>query len=230
MQAKQRLELAALFQFTYIGAPMVFYGDEAAINAPSLYQQLQRPRRRSLYSRAVSVDRSARRSHRLRSAGHQRESFYTKLAHLRKQYPVLSNGAFTTLLTGDTQQPGRPRILTRSRARWQAHQPSWRSITARQQQPVDSGSGHLQRWNPAAGRVERADGNVSGGVISLTLNALSGVVLLPYPASIDLTPPAGSMTLTPPANANGWNNSVPVTVISQPLIRAAAACSNFDIG
>src|SRR5215469_8595102 len=34
-QAKQRLELAALFQFTYIGAPMVFYGDEIAINSPS---------------------------------------------------------------------------------------------------------------------------------------------------------------------------------------------------
>lgn len=33
-EAKQCLELAALFQFTYIGAPTVFYGDEAAINAP----------------------------------------------------------------------------------------------------------------------------------------------------------------------------------------------------
>ena len=35
VQAKQRLKLAALFQFTYIGAPMVYYGDEVAINAPS---------------------------------------------------------------------------------------------------------------------------------------------------------------------------------------------------
>ena len=37
VQAKQRLALAALFQFTYIGAPMVYYGDEVAINAPSLF-------------------------------------------------------------------------------------------------------------------------------------------------------------------------------------------------
>ncbi len=36
-QAKQRLKLAALFQFTYMGAPMVYYGDEVAINAPSLF-------------------------------------------------------------------------------------------------------------------------------------------------------------------------------------------------
>ena len=35
VQAKQRLELAAFFQFTYIGAPMVYYGDEVAINSPS---------------------------------------------------------------------------------------------------------------------------------------------------------------------------------------------------
>jgi len=35
VQAKQRLKLAALFQFTYIGAPMVCDGDEIAINSPS---------------------------------------------------------------------------------------------------------------------------------------------------------------------------------------------------
>src|SRR6267154_2761153 len=36
VQATQRLQLAALFQFTYIGAPMVYYGDEVAVNSPSL--------------------------------------------------------------------------------------------------------------------------------------------------------------------------------------------------
>jgi len=36
VQAKKRLELAALFQFTYVGAPMVYYGDEVAVNSPSL--------------------------------------------------------------------------------------------------------------------------------------------------------------------------------------------------
>jgi cyclomaltodextrinase len=33
-EAKQRLELAALLQYTWVGAPMTLYGDEVAINAP----------------------------------------------------------------------------------------------------------------------------------------------------------------------------------------------------
>ncbi|MGH2524698.1 MAG: glycoside hydrolase family 13 protein, partial [Anaerolineales bacterium] len=35
-QAKERLKLTALFQFTYLGAPMVYYGDEAGLDSPSL--------------------------------------------------------------------------------------------------------------------------------------------------------------------------------------------------
>jgi cyclomaltodextrinase / maltogenic alpha-amylase / neopullulanase len=34
MEARERLKLAALLQYTYVGAPMVFYGDEVGINAP----------------------------------------------------------------------------------------------------------------------------------------------------------------------------------------------------
>jgi cyclomaltodextrinase len=103
-QAKQRLKLAALFQFTYMGAPMVFYGDEVAINAPSLFNSNTGPVG-DPYGRAPfpwpdqsgdptiygPVDTSV--------AG-----YYAKLAHLRKQYPSLRNGTFVTLLTGDTQQ------------------------------------------------------------------------------------------------------------------------------
>jgi len=42
-QAKQRLKLAALFQFTYIGAPTVWYGDEVALNSPSKYSSPNGP-------------------------------------------------------------------------------------------------------------------------------------------------------------------------------------------
>src|SRR5207248_4276435 len=31
---RQRLKLAALLQYTWVGAPMLLYGDEVAINAP----------------------------------------------------------------------------------------------------------------------------------------------------------------------------------------------------
>jgi len=53
---------------------------------------------------------------------------------------------------------------------------------------------------------------VGSGAVAVTLSPRSGVVLLPYPASVDLVPPTGSVTLSPTANSNGWNNSVPVTV------------------
>jgi len=53
---------------------------------------------------------------------------------------------------------------------------------------------------------------VSGGNVSLTLNPISGGLLLPAPASVDLTPPTASLSLTPAANTNGVNNSSPVLV------------------
>ena len=48
--------------------------------------------------------------------------------------------------------------------------------------------------------------------MTLTLAAHSGVVLLPSPVSIDLTPPTASISTTPSANGNGWINATPVTV------------------
>src|SRR3984893_6678877 len=103
-QAKQRLQLAALFQFTYLGAPMVYYGDEVAVNSPSKsssnngpmgdpytrppYPWPDQPGDPTIYG---PPDTSI-------------ASYYTTLAHLRKQFPVLRDGSFVTLLTGDTQQ------------------------------------------------------------------------------------------------------------------------------
>jgi hypothetical protein len=51
---------------------------------------------------------------------------------------------------------------------------------------------------------------VSSGNVSVTLAARTGVVLLPFPASVDLIPPVASITLSPLPNSNGWNNTVPV--------------------
>ena len=79
VQAKQRLELAALFQFTYIGAPSVFYGDEVAINAPSLYSSSNGPVGDPYMPRALSLDRPGGRSHRLRTAGSERDGVLRRL-------------------------------------------------------------------------------------------------------------------------------------------------------
>jgi hypothetical protein len=53
---------------------------------------------------------------------------------------------------------------------------------------------------------------VSGGNVAVTLPAISGVVLLPAPVNVDLTPPTASITTIPSANGNGWINASPVTV------------------
>ena len=68
-QAKERLRLSALFQFTYMGAPMVYYGDEAALDAPIARQRPQRPRGRPVQPRALPVGRRSGRPERLRPRG-----------------------------------------------------------------------------------------------------------------------------------------------------------------
>ncbi|HEX4749548.1 MAG TPA: alpha-amylase family glycosyl hydrolase [Bryobacteraceae bacterium] len=211
-RAKQRLELAALFQFTYIGAPMVMYGDEVAINSPSLYSGSSGPVG-DPYTRAPYpwTDQPGN----VNTYGPPDttvESFYTKLGHLRKQYPALSSGTFAALLTGDTQQPSTA-PNTYAYARVGSNQTA---VVV-----LNNGSTTNTPSIPVAGYfsdgttlVDVLSGNtydVTGGTVSLSLPAISGALLLPSPASVDLTPPTGMISLLPTPNANGWINSSPVS-------------------
>ena len=129
VQAKQRLKLAALFQFTYIGAPTVFYGDEAAINAPSLANDGQNvPAGRSLLPGAVSMDRSARQPNCLWAAGPERASLTTRpWGTCANSTPRWSAELSSRWLPATRSRP-RPRpIPTRMRAPLRAaRRPSWR--------------------------------------------------------------------------------------------------------
>ncbi len=211
-QAKQRLELAALFQFTYIGAPMVFYGDEAAINAPSRFNSSSGPVG-DPYGRAPYPWTDQPGDPTVYGPPDQSViSYYTMLGHLRKQYPALWNGAFVTLLTGDTAEP-----TTAAGTYAYARVGSQTAIVALNNgsstnSPVIPVGAYYSDGTTLEDALSGATYSVSGGNVSLSLNAMSGVVLLPYPASVDVTPPTGSITLHPPANANGWNNSSPVGV------------------
>ncbi len=214
VQAKKRLELAALFQFTYVGAPMVYYGDEVAVNSPSLassgngpigdpytrppYPWLDQPGDPTIYG---PPDTSV-------------ESYYTTLAHLRKQYPALRNGSFVTLLTGDTQEMNTApntyafaRVLGGSETAVVALNNGSTSNTATI--PV---SGLFSDGTQLQDAITGATYPVSGGNVSVTLAADTGVVLLPSPVNVDLVPPIASITTTPSANGNGWINTSPVTV------------------
>jgi glycosidase len=92
-QARERQRLAALLQFTYIGAPMILYGDEVGINAPGAD-----PFNRAPYPWAdASGDLSL-----YGPPDQGMLDYYTKLGRLRAQLPALRATGFTSLLTGDT--------------------------------------------------------------------------------------------------------------------------------
>ena len=183
-QAKQRLQLAAIFQFTYMGAPMTFYGDEAGMNAPSRANGANGPVG-DPYARAPypwtdqagdpgvygPPDRNLIR-------------FYTTLGRLRREHSSLKGGTFVTLLTGDTQQPGSA-ANTYAYARVQGSDVVIAALNngpglnvpaipvstyfANGQQLQDVLSGMLY--------------TVVGGKVILNLNAITGAVLVAAPAS-----------------------------------------------
>jgi len=90
--ASQRLRLAALLQFMAFGAPMVYYGDEAAINAPGK-NGFGDPYNRAPYPWAdASGD--------IKTYGPpeiQALSYYSQLGAVRHSLPALRNGSLVTL-------------------------------------------------------------------------------------------------------------------------------------
>jgi glycosidase len=213
-QAKQRLELAALFQFTYIGAPMVYYGDEVAVNSPSLsssgngpigdpytrppYPWTDQPGDPTIYG---PPDTSV-------------ESYYTTLAHLRKQFPVLRDGSFVTLLTGDTQQSS---TAANTYAYARVGSGSQIAVVAMNNGSTGNAAsipvnGLITDGTELQDAVSGATYTVAAGNLSITLSPLTGALLLPSPVNVDLIPPVASIATTPAANVKGWIDHSPVAV------------------
>jgi glycosidase len=214
VQAKKRLELAALFQFTYVGAPMVYYGDEVAVNSPSLANSNNGPIGDPYTRPPYPWPDQAGDPTIYGPPDTSVEGYYTTLAHLRKQYAALRNGSFVTLLTGDTQQSNTApntyafaRVLNGSQTAVVALNNGSASNAATI--PV---AGLFSDGTPLQDAISGATYPVSGGNVAITLAADAGVVLLPSPVNVDLVPPIASITTVPSANGNGWINSSPVTV------------------
>ena len=96
-EARERLRLATLLQFTWVGAPMVLYGDEVSINAPG-----GDPFNRAPYP---WTDESGD----VTTYGPPDTSmlaYYRRLGQLRRTLPALRTGSFQTLFTGDTTRSG----------------------------------------------------------------------------------------------------------------------------
>jgi glycosidase len=103
VQAKQRLRLAALMQFAHIGAPMVYYGDEAGINAPSLANSPGGFPEDDPYNRApYPWSDEAGNPNIYGPADSDLIDYFATLGSIRKRSAALRTGDFRTLLTGDT--------------------------------------------------------------------------------------------------------------------------------
>ncbi|MBN2009459.1 glycoside hydrolase family 13 protein [candidate division KSB1 bacterium] len=96
-------KLAAIFQMTYVGAPMIYYGDEAGMwgandpccRKPMVWDDLT-------YDNEVFLpDQTIREQPDSVSVNHDLLAFYKKLIHIRNSYPALQTGDFQTLLTDD---------------------------------------------------------------------------------------------------------------------------------
>ena len=215
VEAKERLKLSALFQFTYPGAPMVYYGDEGALNSPALangpngpeddpynrapYPWSDEPGDQTVYG---PVDNSV-------------HSFYTTLAHLRKQFASLREGSFETLLTGDTTAAASDNN-TYAFARVAGAEKAIVVLNnggASNTASVTVGS-YFADGTQLQDALSGATFTVSGGVVNITLAARSGAVLLPFPATVDLTAPVASIGVNPAANGNGWWQTSPTVTLS----------------
>jgi glycosidase len=92
-EAYKRLKLLALFQMTYVGAPMIYYGDEVGMwgsddpnnRKPMLWSDLE-----------ANEDSEAKVMPKMLES-------YTRMIALRRDHPALRIGSFETILTDDDQ-------------------------------------------------------------------------------------------------------------------------------
>lgn len=104
---ERRLQrLVALFQMTYVGAPMIYYGDEAGMwggNDPCCRKPMVWPER--VYEAEVALPDGRARAH-PDEVAFDRDLFdhYRKLIALRKDSPALRRGDYRTLLADDARR------------------------------------------------------------------------------------------------------------------------------
>lgn len=164
--AKERQRLAALVQFTSFGAPMIYYGDEAGINAPGR-SGFGDPYNRAPYpwtDESGDVNTYG-------SPDAEMTGFYTRLTSLRRSLPALKTGTLTTLFTNNSlyafarvAAPSKPVIVVLNKSGQEASA----TIPLRGLYP----NGSLLVDELASGTAE-----VSGGSVRVTVPARGGLLL-----------------------------------------------------
>jgi glycosidase len=167
-QARERLELAALLQFTYVGAPMIYYGDEAAINAPGL--GVADPYNRAPYpwSDASGDPRT------YGPVDTSMIAYYSKLGRMRHELPALRTGSFERVLANDAsgvyafaRSGGAVKAVIVALNKSSSH----REVMLRVGRFYADGTSLEDRIGGAASTV-------SGGSVRVSLAARSGAVLV----------------------------------------------------
>jgi glycosidase len=165
--AKERQRFAALLQFTSFGAPMIYYGDEAGINAPGR-GGFGDPYNRAPYpwpDESGDVNTYG-------PPDAEMIEYYTKLASLRRSLVPLRIGSTTMLFTNASvlafarvAAPHAPPIVVLNKG----SQPATVAVPVRGLYP-----------NGATLEVGLGDGQtqVAGGRVSVTVAPRSGVVLV----------------------------------------------------
>ena len=184
-QTLQRQKLAALFQYTYVGAPMVYYGDEVAIDSPSLANGVNGPED-DPYNRApYPWSDEAGDTNVYGPADGDMLAFYSLLGSLRQNSDALRYGSFYTVLTGDTSPDPNDnttyaftRILLASEA-VVAINPGTSSNTA--VLAIEADPGRVME-DKLTGTEYTVDSN---GAVTVTLPPRTGVLLMdPTPTSL----------------------------------------------
>jgi len=105
--AERRIQrLVALFQMTYIGAPMIYYGDEAGMwggNDPCCRKPMVWPDM-TYNAEAVLPDGTPRPTAGEVAFDHDLHDYYRRIIALRKASPALRHGEYRTLLTDDARR------------------------------------------------------------------------------------------------------------------------------
>lgn len=104
--AFQKMKLCVLFQMTYIGAPMIYYGDEAGMwgandpdcRKPMLWPDIQYKNEKYLPDQSIVLNEQPV------SFNQDMFSFYQKLIQIRNNNKCLQTGAYKTLYTDDANR------------------------------------------------------------------------------------------------------------------------------
>jgi glycosidase len=209
-QAKDRLKLAAIFQFTYIGSPMVYYGDEAGINSPSMANSPNGQPEDDPYNRAPYpwADETGD-TNVYGPADSSLISFYTTLGSIRRSNVALRTGTFQELLMGDItpsttdnntyafiRESGANKVLVAMNNGTTAN-----TVTI----PVGSYFADGTILNEQLNTATNAVFTVSGGNVTFTLPARSGAILSPQVPTLASASISGRIAFSNGAGARRVN-------------------------